>query len=533
MGSVQGTGCMERKPSHILPSIGQFLFLVVFLVLMFSPAGKNMLADADTGYHIRAGDYILENRTVPKHDIFSFHSPPLPWTAHEWLSEVVMAALHRIAGLTGVVIFFALLISISYALLFRYMRACKRNIVFDVLILLLALVSSQIHWLARPHIFSLFFMVIWYHLLDSHQNDRGGRLLLLPLIMLLWVNLHGGYLTGFMLTGVYLLGNVIGYFRSVEEERERSLRKIRWLGFILIACLFASLVNPYGYRILLFPFRLVADSYIMDNVNEFLSPNFHKPMPFKYLLLSLVTILALSKMPLDFVEIVLVLLFTNMALYSARYIPLFAIAVAPILSKQADSMIAAASEDGWIAFLKKSAGRIARIDASAKGYLWPIAGVFLVVFLVAAGRMEFRFDGNIKPVAAVEFLMKEQVDGNMYDNDEFGDYLIYATYPRYKVFFDGRSDMYGADRLKEYQKLAVFGPGWEKLVEKYDFGWFFIGSDSVLSRYLLARPGWKLVYSDNVANIHVKNSEQYRYLFEKYRDVRPVVRKDESGEKPD
>src|SRR4030066_239662 len=128
---------MERRPSYYLPSIGQFLFLIVFLVLTFSPAGKNMLADADTGYHIRAGDYILETRTVPKHDIFSYHSPPIPWTAHGWLSEVVMAVLHRISGLTGVVIFFLVLLSLTYALLFRYMRVYQRHIVFDVLLILL------------------------------------------------------------------------------------------------------------------------------------------------------------------------------------------------------------------------------------------------------------------------------------------------------------------------------------------------------------------------------------------------------------
>ena len=522
---------MERKPSYFLPSIGQFLFLVVFLVLMLSPAGKNMLADADTGYHIRAGDYILETRTVPKHDIFSYHSPPLPWTAHEWLSEVIMAVLHRISGLTGVVIFFSLLISLTYALLFRYMRAYRRNIVFDVLIILLVLVSSQIHWLARPHIFSLLLMVVWYHLLDSYQNDRGGRLIMLPLIMLLWVNLHGGYLTGFILTGVYLVGNLVGYFRSMEEERERSFRKVKCLGYVIVACLLVSLANPYGYRILLFPFRLVTDTYIMDNVNEFLSPNFHKPMPFKYLLLLFVTILAISKRPLDFIEVVLVLLFTNMALFSARYIPLFAIVVAPIMSKQADSMITIAPENRWISSLKKRAGRIANIDTSAKGYGWPVAGVLMVLFFVAAGWIEFRFDEKIKPVAAVEFLMKEHIDGHMYDNDEFGDYLIYATYPRYKVFFDGRSDMYGTERLKEFQKIAWFGPGWEKIVEKYDIRWFFIGSDSVLTRYLIERPEWKLIYSDNVANIHVKNSEDYRCLIDQYRDVKPVVRKDESGEK--
>ena len=522
---------MERKSSYFLPSIGQFLFLVVLLVLTFSPAGKNMLADADTGYHIRAGEYILEARTVPKHDIFSYHSPPLPWTAHEWLSEVVMAILHRTAGLTGVVIFFSLLISLTYALLFRYMRIYRRNIVSDVLIILLALVSSQIHWLARPHIFSLCLMVVWYHLLDSYQNDRDGRLLLLPLIMLLWVNLHGGYLTGFILTGIYFLGNLVGYFRSAEDEKERSLRKARRLGTVIVACLLVSLVNPYGYRILLFPFRLVTESYIMDNVNEFLSPNFHKPMPFKYLLLLFIAIVALSKRPLGFIEVVLVLWFTNMSLFSARYIPLFAIVVAPILSKQADSMIVGAKESRWVSSLKKRAERIATIDSSAKGYAWPVAGVLVVLFLVASGGIVFRFDEKHKPVAAVEFLMKEPIGGRMYDNDEFGDYLIYATYPRYKVFFDGRSDMYGTGRLKEFQTIAWLSPDWDNVAAKYDFRWFFVGSDSVLTRYLLARPEWKLIYSDNVANIHVKNSDEYRHLIDKYRDVTPVVRKDDIEKK--
>src|SRR3972149_11143732 len=119
----------------------------------------------------------------------------------------------------------------------------------------------------------------------------------------------------------------------------------------------------------------------------------------------------------------------------------------------------------------------------------------MVLFLAAAGGIEFRFDGKIKPVAAVEFLMKEHIDGHMYDNDEFGDYLIYATYPRYEVFFDGRSDMYGAERLKEYQKLTIFGPGWEELVAKYDFRWFFIGSDPLPSPYLFERSEGGVVYS--------------------------------------
>lgn len=521
---------MERKRSVFIPSIGQFLFLVILLVLTLSAAGKNLLADADTGYHIRAGEYILDHGEIPKHDIFSYRSPPLPWTAHEWLSEVVMAAVHRVVGLTGVVVFFSLLISLTYALLFRFLRVHGRNIVVDVVVVLFVVVSSQIHWLARPHIFSLLLMVVWYQILDEYESDRGNRLYLLPPIMLLWVNLHGGFLTGFILAGVYFLGYLLRYVRTDGEEKARESRKARSLGLAIAGCLLLSLVNPYGYRILLFPFRLVSESYIMNNVNEFLSPNFHKPMPFKYLLLLLVAILAMSKKPLAFNETVLTLLFINMALFSARYIPLFAIAVAPILSKQADGSVAAAPENRWVSFLKKRAGRVARIDASANGYGWPVAAVLIVVLLVAAGKINFRFDAKIKPVAAVEFLRKEHIDGHMYNNDEFGDYLIYATFPTYKVFFDGRSDMYGVERLKEYQNLTVFGPGWEGVVAKYDIGWFFIPSDSVLARYLLERPEWKLIYSDNVANILVKNSGRYRYLIDKYPDVTPAVRKaDDEG----
>jgi len=521
---------MGKYANYLIPSIGQFLFLVVFLVLTFSPNGKNMLNDADTGYHIRAGEYILEHREVPRNDIFSYRSQPLPWTAHEWLSEVVMAFLHRFAGLTGVVIFFSFLISITYALLFRYLRIYEGNIVFDVLVILLVLVSSQIHWLARPHIFSLFLMVIWYRILDEHQSDRGNHLYLLPPIMLLWVNLHGGYLAGFILTGIFFLGSLLRYFRSKGDERPRTFRKAKYLGITIAICLLLSLVNPYGYRILLFPFRLVAESYIMDNVVEFLSPDFHGPMPFKYLLFLLVAALAISRNSLNFIEIVLVLLFLNMALFSVRYIPLFAIVTAPILSRQGESLLTGAPVEGWASPLNKIAGRIASIDESTKGYGWSITGVIVIMFLVTAGRIEFRFDEKVKPVAAVEFLKKEHIDGHMYNNDEFGDYLIYATYPRYKVFFDGRSDMYGTKRLKEYMEITTFAPGWGKIIEKYDIRWFFIGSGSILTRYLLEQPEWRLIYSDNVANIHVRNSEEYRYLINRYRDVTPVVMKDESKE---
>jgi hypothetical protein len=125
-------------------------------------------------------------------------------------------------------------------------------------------------------------------------------------------------------------------------------------------------------------------------------------------------------------------------------------------------------------------------------------------------------------VAAVEFLKREQIRGNMFDNDEFGDYIIYAASPQYKVFFDGRSDMYGVARMKEYYKISNFEPDWEKVLEKYRISWIIFDAKSELSRFLLVRNDWRLIYADKVANIFVKDIPEYQYLINKYRDVKPL-----------
>ena len=451
---------IKKFRSILLPSIADILFLSVFLLLSFS-TGKGLLNDADTGYHIRTGEFILATLSVPRHDLFSFTSPPIPWTAHEWLSEVIMAIIHRFFGLTGIVIFFAFVIASAYYLLFKMIRTYKGNILIAASVIILAIASSQIHWLARPHIFSLFLMVIWYCVLDAYQYKDKNHLYVLPVIMLLWVNLHGGFIAGFMLLGVYLSCNLLRLIAAKGIDKEKWKAKSRPLGLALAGCLLAALINPVGYHILLFPFKLTSMKFLMDNVSEFVSPNFHEPMAFKYMLFLMMGVFAVSIKALNIIETSLILLFTYMALYSARYIPLFAIIATPILTKQIEALMA--GKNGWfVEFIKKRADRMARADASAKGYLWPFLGILFIAVLAINGKVGFEFDKKRDPVQAVEFLKKEPISGNMFNNDQFGDYIIYAAWPRYRVFFDGRSDMYGEERAKEYFKVMRIKAGWEK-----------------------------------------------------------------------
>jgi hypothetical protein len=508
---------------NFLPSVADLIFCVILFSLFFSSTPK-LLGDGDTGYHIRAGQYIIRTLSIPKLDIFSFRTPTLPWTAHEWLSEVIMAAVHDLSGLTGIVAFFALLLAGSTALLFRILRSYGTDLLLATAITMLAFTASQIHWLARPHVFSLLLMITWHYLLESWQRGGPNRLYLLPALMLLWVNLHGGFVGGFILLGAYLVGNLASLLALPTAARAACWKKLRVLGLTVGACLIACLCNPNGYQILLFPFQLVSDRFVMDHVTEFLSPNFHEFLPFKYMLLLLIAIFAVSKRAVEPTELVLILIFTNMALYAGRYIPLFALIVAPILTRPSDQP---RSPGGRVAeFCRKRSDNMARMDAGATSYLWPAAAVLVVALAAGSGRVHHSFDAKTKPVAAAEFMMKERIAGNMFNNDEFGDYIVYRCYPDYKVFIDGRLDMYGAKNMKEYLEVASFEQGWEAILDKYHITWIVYDSRSSLSRLLATHNNWKLIYSDQVANIFVKNIPANQYLIERYRGVKPVIVED-------
>jgi len=183
---------MARKTAYFLPSLAHIFFTIFFLILI--GYGDILLGDADTGYHIRAGEYILDKMSIPRADIFSHLDLTPPWTAHEWLAEVIMALMHGAMGLTGVVIFFSALIAITFSLFFKLLRLNHNHIILLWLVASFATICTTIHWLARPHAFCFLFLVLWYFILGTYQNDKKNCLYFLPVIMLAWVNLHGGSL---------------------------------------------------------------------------------------------------------------------------------------------------------------------------------------------------------------------------------------------------------------------------------------------------------------------------------------------------
>lgn len=515
---------MPRRSAYLIPSLSHIFFIIIFVILIMK--GDVLLRDGDTGYHIRAGDYIIEKLAVPTEDIFSYITPPLEWTAHEWLAEVIMSIIHQQSGMNGIVIFYSTLIAFSFYIFLKLLNLSYSNILLVWIIVFFATACTMFHWLARPHIFSFLFLILYYFILDSLQYRNKNYLLFLPVIMLFWVNLHGGFVLGFVMLAIYFLGNFVKY--SMDRNGEEK-KKLKFFLFSTIVCGIVCLINPIGYKIFFFPLKIYSNNFLMTHVREFMPTNFQREVAFRYFLCFSFATLIISRKKVNIIELILIMAFCYIALKSVRQTSLYAIIAAPILIKHLDYNLIAAN-DKYTKKILTSMKNINRADRRARGFIWIYVTVLSISLLACNGYLNWGFDPKKKPVEAVKFLMKEKIEGNMFNDDEFGDYLIYAAYPQYKVLFDGRSDMYGEKHFAKYFKITRAEYGWEKVIEEFNIGWIFYDANSFLSRYLEERKDWHLIYADRVAHIYVKNNQTYKDLIKKYPNVKPVIYEDESSE---
>lgn len=521
------TGPAEPTPLWarlLMPSIGDLIFLLTFWFLSFGLWGPRLLSDADTGWHIRNGDHILAIHSIPHADSFSYTMQGAPWYAWEWLYDIVISLVHRFGGLNAVVVLSALLVALAFALLFRLAARLSGNVPIAAALTLISIGASSIHFLARPHLVTWIFVLVWFAVLDEFRRTNAWkRLTLLPLLMLLWVNLHGGFLMGLMLPVIFAAAIIwTAVTTSDKSARLNNWIAARRIGLITLAIAAATFANPYGYHLYGHLREYLGSSFLMNNISEFLSPDFHFVQVKLFYLLLMIGFVAIAWSKASALGVLLVAFSAWAGLYAARNIPissmLLTLVSAPLLAKALADLDSRCDLSRRVRKLGASAeafsSRMNTLDAQLKWHVLPVA---LVVFagVVSAndGRLgsqqilDLKFDAKHLPVEAAEYLASEKIMAQTFAQDGWGGYFIYRLNPvGFRVFTDDRHDFYGEAFLKDYFQVTRLGPDWSGVLKKYWVNYAVVEPDSALATALRGSSDWTLAHQDKTALVFARKT---------------------------
>jgi hypothetical protein len=490
-------------------------------MLVFSPLSAGLLRDADTGVHIRNGERIMATRAIPRTDSFSYTRHGKPWYAWEWLYDLVIAAIHHVSGLNGVILFNAAIVSTTFALLFRFVLIRSGNLAVAAFLTLSALAAAQVHMLARPHVLSWLLTVLWGECLCRFEDGQRSALLWLPPLTLLWVNLHGGFIVGLGLLGIFAAGRI---WSTLTIPRDGDKEKIVQLVVVLSGCLLTTLLTPYGYRLHVHVYQYLSNRFLMDNIDEFTSPNFHFAVYryFELFIVLLIAGVALARDRLTTTGFLLLLFSLHAALYATRNIPIAVIIMSLVLGPLMTAAISPRSEcqfvprwlHGTLAAGQGISDSMTRLEEQLHGHLAVLVVMAASLVLVMNGGRLFsrqilnaHFDEKVFPVKAAQFITQRSIRDHLFTSDVWGAYLIYKLYPATKVYFDDRHDFYGEAFVREYGKAFLATRQWREPLDRYQVAWVLMPTDSPLSTVLRESRDWRVDYDDGVAIIFAKASE--------------------------
>ncbi len=464
------------------------VFVAVVAIGLFAMAARNV-TDPDVWWHLRTGQLILQNHAVFHTDPYSFTKFGQPWVNHEWLSDVLIFAVYRAVGFGGLILTFAAITSGAFMLVFL---RCDGGPYLAAAFTVWGALASIASWGVRPQTFSLFLASLFLFLLE-HSYVRPKVLWYTLPLMLIWVNLHAGFAIGIAFMVLFLTGDLLDMAFGLAEWS--SPTRLKNLAIATAACLAVIPLNPYGTRMYWYPVKTVYSKSIEGYISEWISPNFHQGMyvPVLLLILALLIAAAISPSRPKSRELLLLSAMTLAALHSARHVPLFALVAAPILSNLIYS---------WLRE-KKFFGSAVKGSSQRSGSA-VANGIALTAFLLFCG---FRLSHVLStqadaekssfPVSAVSFLRANRLPGSLFNSYNWGGYLIWRLYPEYRVYVDGRSDLYGDTFLDQFAATyQLSGPSWRAALDRWGIQTVLLPPDAPIVSALRLSPNWKQVYGD-------------------------------------
>jgi hypothetical protein len=460
------------------------LWVGVGVYALFLLAGNRLLIDPDTMWQITVGQWILDHRAVPQTDVYSFTMRGQPWISTQWLAQVLYAKAYAVAGWSGPVVMAAGAIAATFALLARFL--IRRLSDSTTLVFIAAALALTVpHLLARPHVLAMPVMVMWVGGLIAAADRRGAPTLWLLPLMVLWANLHGGFVFGLVLIAPVALDAI-----SSAAASARKTVALRWAIFGA-AALAASCCTPYGWGALLASGKILALGGALPLISEWKPADFGSLGAFEICLLLGLGLALKRGIKLPPIRIVLLLGLLHMALAQGRAVEILALLAPLVLAAPLARQIGGPE------------AAVSNTTSPTRGVLFACVAVALLAGTVAyASVHRFEPHPHSAPVAAVAALKKLNF-ARVFNDYDFGGYLISQDVA---PFIDGRTELYGEQFFVDHNAASgLMKPeNLFRLLDEYKIEATLMRTQSAATKLLDHIDGWQKVYADDIATIHVR-----------------------------
>ncbi len=471
------------------------LLVIIVLLGLFAMAMRPV-TDPDLWWHLKTGELISSTHHVIRTDPFSFTRQGQRWINHEWLSDWLIFTAYRHLGIFGLDAIFAA--ALMAALFIVFLRS-PGNRFAAALFTIWGAIASAPSWGVRPQMISLLLASIFLWVVERAEHQPGALCWLAPLT-LLWVNLHAGYALGIALVVLQVAGLVLEVALGRRSWSESSQTVSRAM-IVLVICCAVVPMNPNGTALYWYPMTTLRSHAMQSYIAEWFSPNFHeaKSLPFLAMLLAVFICMAVSPRRIRIPSLLLLLATTWSALQSTRHIPIFVLVAVPILAELVQFRLASPA-------MQKSRSSPRSLQILNYVVLLTFLG-FTFVRVRSVEQSQPRVEAKAFPAAAVQFIKDHRVPGPLLNHYNWGGYVIWRLYPEYRVFIDGRADLYGDRFMDDFADLYyVKKSDWFGPLDNWQIQTVLMPPDAPLVEGLRLRGGWKEEYRDEQAVLLVRSS---------------------------
>lgn len=502
-----------KKANYVISCL---FVIILFCVLMLHLSKE--IRDLDLWLHLKTGQQILLNKSVALVDNYSFSQQQKSWINHEWLFQLLAYIIHSNFGFDGLIVMQNIIFLVIFFIIF-IAAGRRKNFLFIATMLFIFLLNISYRFTIRPDMFSALFLVLFIFIL----REKNRYLHILPLLQIIWTNLHG----------FFFLGPLTIFIFAITERKKK-------LWPIFLFSLIATIVNPQLIKGSIYPlttfFTLTKDKFVFDFVQELRPPFTLKTLlnlsewPFyKALIFISFFSFRFNQKKFSFTLFLLWLVFLVFSLFAIRNIIYFAIAAIFAIFYNANERFSYDSNFSNEKFAKNKYYYIGRYSLILAISFSMVKNASLITDCRYFDFKNYNFKSSLWgvsltnfPKKAVDFIIKEDLPPRMYNDFNSGSYLIGRAFPLRKVFIDGRTEFYGNQFLKEYKRVSEGKKeAIEQLIKKYDLEGFLLtmamsNFDGKLARYLFEAPEWKPVYFDDSAIIFLKDIPINNNLISKY-----------------